>query len=69
MLTRGLIAALAGGLAFALVVGTIWGRPGPEGRNYLVTFGAWMVAWAPGVLALTVRSTPPGRVGRHPGDG
>jgi len=58
MLSRGLLAALLGGLAFALVVGTIWGRPGPEGRNYLVTFGAWVVAWTPGILALTVKSSP-----------
>jgi hypothetical protein len=60
MLTRGLVAALAGGLAFALVVGTIWGRPGPEGRNYLTTFCAWMIAWAPGILALTFRAEPGG---------
>lgn len=54
MLTRGLLAALAGGLAFALVVGIIWGRPGPDGRNYLLTYAAWVVAWAPGLLALTL---------------
>jgi hypothetical protein len=54
MLARGLLAALAGGLAFALVVGVIWGRPGPAGRNYVLTYGAWVIAWAPGILALTV---------------
>jgi len=61
MLARGLVAALVGGLAFALVVGVIWGRPGAGGRNYLVTFAAWVVAWAPGLLALTVGA------GRRPG--
>jgi hypothetical protein len=56
MLARGLLAAVAGGLAFALVVDTIWGRPGAGGRNYLVTFVAWVVAWTPGILALTLRA-------------
>lgn len=54
MLTRGLLAALLGGLAFALVVDVIWGRPGPGGRNYLLTYAAWVAAWTPGVMALTL---------------
>ena len=54
MLSRGLAAAILGGLAFYLVVGVIWGPPGPDGRNYLVTFAAWAFAWAPGMLALTM---------------
>jgi hypothetical protein len=52
---RGLVAAIAGGLAFALVVESLWGRPGPEGRHYGLQFAAWMVAWAPGILALVLR--------------
>jgi hypothetical protein len=59
MTTRGLVAALAGGLVFALVVDVLWGRPGPGGRNYLVTYAAWLAAWAPGILALTMSSRPP----------
>ena len=51
---RGLAAALFGGLAFYLVMGTLWGRPPATGRNYLVQFFAWAFAWAPGLLALTV---------------
>lgn len=50
---RGLIAAVAGGLAFALVLNTLWGRPPAGGRNYLLQFAAWAFAWAPGLLALT----------------
>ena len=53
VVTRGLIAAVAGGLAFYLVMTTLWGRPPAGGRNYLVQFGAWAFAWAPGILALT----------------
>jgi hypothetical protein len=50
---RGLIAAVAGGAAFALVVGVLWGRPPGGGRNYLLQFAAWAFAWAPGLIALT----------------
>ena len=51
--TRGVAAAVLGGLAFAVVLTTLWGRPGPSGRNYLVQFLAWAFAWAPGILAVT----------------
>jgi hypothetical protein len=50
---RGVVAAVAGGLAFAFVQTVLWGRPPGEGRNYLVQFAAWAFAWAPGLLALT----------------
>jgi hypothetical protein len=50
---RGLIAAVAAGAAFALVVGVLWGRPPAGGRNYVLQFAAWAFAWAPGLLALT----------------
>ena len=51
---RGVVAAVLGGVAFYLVLNTLWGRPPAGGRNYLVQFLAWAFAWAPGLLALTV---------------
>jgi hypothetical protein len=51
---RGLAAAVFGGLAFYLVLNTLWGRPPASGRNYLVQFFAWAFAWAPGLIALTI---------------
>jgi hypothetical protein len=53
ILTRGTIAAILGGLAFYLVVDTLWGRPPAGGRNYLMQYAAWFFAWAPGLLAPT----------------
>jgi hypothetical protein len=50
---RGLLAAILGGIAFYLVLTTLWGRPPSGGRNYFVQFAAWVFAWAPGLLALT----------------
>ncbi|HEY8548325.1 MAG TPA: hypothetical protein VIL35_00100 [Vicinamibacterales bacterium] len=52
---RGILAAVLAGIAFVLVVNTLWGRPPAGGRNYLVQFVAWAVAWGPGLLALTWR--------------
>ncbi len=49
---RGLAAAALGGVAFYAMMDTLWGRPPAGGRNYLIQFGAWLVAWAPGLLAL-----------------
>ncbi len=57
---RGGLAALLAGIAFALVMQTLWGRPGPGGRNYLLQFAAWAFAWAPGILILTTN-----RLGRR----
>ena len=51
---RGSLAALLSGAAFFLVMNTLWGRPPASGRNYAVQFGAWFLAWAPGLLALTL---------------
>lgn len=51
---RGVLAALFSGVAFYLVMNTLWGRPPASGRNYFVQFAAWVIAWAPGLLALTV---------------
>ena len=50
---RGGAAAVLGGLAFYLVMNTLWGEPPASGRNYAVQFAAWAFAWAPGLLALT----------------
>jgi hypothetical protein len=60
VLVRGLVAALLGGIAFYLVLTTLWGRPPEGGRNYFVQFLAWSFAWAPGLLALMWRSHPAG---------
>ena len=51
---RGLVAAIAGGVAFALVMNVLWGRPPAGGRNYVLQWIAWAFAWAPGLLALMV---------------
>jgi hypothetical protein len=50
---RGVAAAVFGGLAFYLVMDTLWGAPPASGRNYLMQFVAWAFAWAPGLLILT----------------
>ena len=49
---RGVTAAVVGGIAFYFMFPFFWGR---ESRAYsdLVKFGAWAIAWAPGILALT----------------
>ena len=55
---RGVLAAVLSGITFFLMLSTLWGRPPATGRNYFVQFAAWVVAWAPGLLALTLgRST------------
>jgi hypothetical protein len=51
---RGILAAVLSGIAFFLVMNTLWGRPPATGRNYFVQFVAWTVAWTPGLLALTL---------------
>ena len=48
---RGVVAALASGLAFYLVSG-IWRPFDPAGWDYLVHFAAWTVAYFPGFAAL-----------------
>jgi hypothetical protein len=53
---RGVLAAVFSGVAFYLVMNTLWGRPPAAGKNYFVQFGAWVIAWAPGLLALTLRA-------------
>ena len=51
---RGVLAAVLSGIAFFLVLNTLWGRPPATGKNYLMQFAAWVVAWTPGLLALTM---------------
>ena len=51
---RGGLAAVLSGAAFFMVMNTLWGRPPATGRNYGVQFAAWVVAWAPGLLTLTL---------------
>jgi hypothetical protein len=51
---RGVLAAVLSGIAFYFVMNTLWGRPPATGRNYFLQFAAWAVAWAPGLLALTL---------------
>jgi hypothetical protein len=58
ILTRGVMAAAFGALAFYLVLDIVWGRPPVEGRNYFVQFAAWAVAWAPGLLAIGLDTSP-----------
>ena len=55
-LGRGAIAAVLGGVAFYLVVDTLWGRPHGAAHNYVMQYAAWVFAWAPGILALTARA-------------
>lgn len=55
---RGLAAAVIGGVAFYLVMNTLWGRPPVGGRNYILQFFAWAFAWAPGLFALTLGGAP-----------
>jgi hypothetical protein len=50
---RGALAAILSGVAFFLVMKTLWGPPPETGRNYALQFVAWAVAWAPGLLSLT----------------
>ncbi len=51
---RGATAAVLSGVAFYLVLNTLWGAPPAGGRNYMIQFAAWALAWAPGLLALSV---------------
>jgi hypothetical protein len=59
---RGGLAAILGSIAFALVMQTLWGRPPAGGRNYMLQFVAWSLAWAPGIFILTTK-----RLGRRAG--
>ncbi len=58
---RGLLAATISGIAFYLVLGTLWGAPPEGGRSYAFQLAAWAFAWAPGLLALSLSRVPPSR--------
>ena len=51
-LVQGATAALLSGVTFYLVVASLWGRAPAGGRNYLLQFAMWTIAWAPGILAI-----------------
>jgi hypothetical protein len=53
-LVRGAVAAVASGAAFYLVAGIWTDRPPEGGRNYVWHLVAWTIAWAPGLMALTL---------------
>ena len=53
VVSRGTIAALGSGLGFYLISG-IWRPFDPPGLDYLVHFGAWTIAYAPGFGALLI---------------
>ena len=54
VLARGMLAAVLSGIAFAAVLGLLWGRPPQGERSYLLQFAAWTIAWAPGLLAIVI---------------
>ena len=51
-LGRGALAALLSGVAFYLMVSSLWGHESAGGRNYALQYARWIVAWAPGILAI-----------------
>lgn len=55
-LIRGLVAAVGGGLAFYAVSG-VWTQHN-DAPNYAWNFIAWMIAWWPGIAALTFGRRP-----------
>jgi hypothetical protein len=58
---RGVAAAVLSGVAFYLVMDTLWGEPPPSGRSYAVQLVCWAFAWAPGLLALSAERRSRGR--------
>lgn len=61
-IVRGILAAFLGGLAFYLVVGILWGREYAADRNYLLQYAAWVIAWAPGIVAISANRSSRGAV-------
>jgi hypothetical protein len=64
---RGLLAGIASGLAFYAVSG-MWTRWDPTNVNYFDHFARWVIAFAPGFLALQAGTPARGRVGGPPSD-
>lgn len=56
--SRGVIAAIASGLGFYTISG-IWRPFDPQGWDYLIHFGAWMIAYFPGFAALLIARSKP----------
>jgi len=56
-LSRGAVAAVLSGVAFYLVVSSLWSHAPAGARNYALQYARWIVAWAPGILAIAM----PGR--------
>jgi hypothetical protein len=54
-IASGVAAALLSGLSFYVISSMVWGRAPAGGRNYAQHFGCWLVAWAPGLLAIGAR--------------
>lgn len=52
---RGVVAAVASGVAFYFVSGIWTARPPEGGRNYVWHLVAWTIAWAPGLFAMTAQ--------------
>jgi hypothetical protein len=59
-LGRGLLAAVASGLAFYAISG-IWTNPSRTAPNYAILFLYWSFAFLPGFLALFLGTPAPGR--------
>ena len=51
-LGRGLLAAVASGIAFWLVLPIVWGAHEGGSRNYALQFAAWLAAWGTGIGAI-----------------
>ena len=54
VVSRGIIAAIASGLAFYSISG-IWRPFNPQGVDYAIHFAAWTLAYFPGFAALLVK--------------
>jgi hypothetical protein len=65
ILSRGLAAAVLGGIAFYLVVGLLWDHDREANKNYFVQYCTWLFAWAPGLLALTLGKSQRSEVRRN----
>jgi hypothetical protein len=52
VLLRGVAAAVLSGLAFYVMSDDLWGRAPAGGRNYAMQLARWVVAWAPGIIAI-----------------
>ena len=53
-IVRGIAAAVLGGAAFYYMLEYFWGEQAVSLGDYVAHFGAWFVAWAPGILSVTL---------------